>query len=133
MATKTVPTRACKVSQGATSATGHSTAGTESLPELFEVTMPDDALGERTPKGTRLIFRRVDGPEEPDDGEGVVVLDGEGRLHIRMCRRDQPGQPWIAATRSDAYASFDMAGGACRLVGRAVFREARGWRDEQPA
>ena len=106
---------------------------TNDQPPMFEVAIPDDALGERTPKGTRLISRRVDGPEEPDDGEGVVVQDSEGRLHIRICRRDQPGQPWIAATRSDAYASFDMAGGACRLVGRVVFREARGWCDEQPA
>ncbi len=97
---------------------------TPDLPQEFILAVPDDALGEKTPRGTRLIFRRADGNEAPSNGKGVLVQDNEGQMHIRVCQRDAVGQPWIAAARTRGYKSFDMSRGDAQLLGLVTYREA---------
>lgn len=95
----------------------------EGIPSMFAVVMPDDAMGERTPKGVGLVFRRTDGRVTPADGEGVVVQDGAGGMHIRMAKQGLPGQPWIAAARNEAYESFEMGRDNFRLIGLLAYRQ----------
>jgi hypothetical protein len=97
---------------------------TVALPQEFIMSVPDHALGANTPRGTRLIFRRADDAELPINGNGVLVQDAEGQLHIRVCEREVAGRLWSAAARNRNYKSFDMPLGNARLVGLVTYREA---------
>lgn len=71
--------------------------------EEFTTVVPDDALAPRTPRGTRLIFRRGGVPQP---GYGVFVQDSVGRRYIRRYAEGHDGA-WIAEANNPAYASLD--------------------------
>lgn len=72
----------------------------EDLPPLFQFAAPDNAMAPRLKQGVKASFER---DLAPQFGDGVLVKDSAGELHIRYYRRGRPGT-WEAHAESDDYA-----------------------------
>jgi transcriptional regulator with XRE-family HTH domain len=70
------------------------------LPPLFQVAAPDNAMSPRLRQGVKATFER---DLVPQFGDGVLVKDNAGELHIRYYRRGRPGT-WEAHAESEDYA-----------------------------
>jgi hypothetical protein len=70
------------------------------LPPLIQVAAPDNAMAPRLRQGVKATFER---DLAPQFGDGVLVKDSAGELHIRYYRRGRPGT-WEAHAESEDYA-----------------------------
>lgn len=70
------------------------------LPPLIQVAAPDNAMAPRLRQGVKATFER---DLVPQFGDGVLVKDNAGELHIRYYRRGRPGT-WEAHAESEDYA-----------------------------
>jgi hypothetical protein len=70
------------------------------LPPLCQVAAPDNAMAPRLRQGVRATFER---DLAPQFGDGVLIKDSAGELHIRYYRRGRPGT-WEAHAESEDYA-----------------------------
>jgi hypothetical protein len=66
------------------------------LPELFCVTLPDDAMAPEFPKGCTVTFSTSEGPPRPRDA--VLVRDGSGHLYFREFQQRTPSHFVAGAT-----------------------------------
>jgi transcriptional regulator with XRE-family HTH domain len=69
----------------------------EDLPPLFQVQAPDNAMAPRLRQGVRATFDRN---LVAQVGDGVLVRDSAGELHIRYYRRGRAGT-WEAHAESE--------------------------------
>jgi transcriptional regulator with XRE-family HTH domain len=69
----------------------------EDLPPLFQVAAPDNAMAPRLKQGVKATFER---DLVPVLGDGVLVKDNAGELHIRYYRRGRAGT-WEAHAESE--------------------------------
>ena len=76
----------------------------DDLPELFSLAMPDDAMAPRIAKGTVLIFGRG---HAPSPGDGVLVKDRDGRMHVRRYRQGRGGTWEAQAINEAAFSMLD--------------------------
>jgi transcriptional regulator with XRE-family HTH domain len=72
----------------------------DELATHFQVAAPDNAMAPRLKQGVKATFER---DLEPQFGDGVLVRDSAGDLHIRYYRRGRPGT-WEAHAESADYA-----------------------------
>lgn len=72
------------------------------LPAQFVCAVPDDALGQDTPKGTRYIFAAG---AAPSPGVAIIVEDRAGYRYLRRYVQGA-GDQWFAAARNDDYATL---------------------------
>lgn len=86
------------------------------IPELFTVSMPDDALLPRIERGTQLVFSKSD---EPTPGKGVLVRDSSGELHIRKYKQGLAGS-FVAQALNEEYATLERGRDGLEIV--AVLR-----------
>jgi hypothetical protein len=90
----------------------------DKLPPLFELAVPDGALGPGTPQGTEFVWSTT---REPAPERLVIVRDSYGQAHVREYRRGAaPGQ-WTAAAVVPSYPSFD--GADVTLLAVSKYRE----------
>jgi hypothetical protein len=87
---------------------------TEDLPALFWVTLGDDAMAPRAPKGTKVRFRRAKARDFELDGQygdAVLFLAPDLTHHVRLLGQDLSHGFQLRPTNSN-YASFvgSMAG-----------------------
>lgn len=89
------------------------------LPPVYRVAVPDDAMAPRVRAGQIVEFER-DAPARP--GDGVLVLDSDGRPYFRVFRERRPGH-WQAHPMNDAYSPLDSIADGLEVVGvlTAVF------------
>lgn len=91
------------------------------LPPLYRVTVPDDAMAPRVRAGQLVEFDR---DATPRPGDGVLVLDGEGRPYFRVFRERRPGH-WEAHPLNDAYSPLDSLADQLTVAGVLVAVFAR--------
>lgn len=89
------------------------------LPPLFRVAAPDDAMAPRVRAGQLVEFDR---DAAPRPGDGVLVIDADGRPYFRVYRLRRPGH-WEAQALNDAYSPLDSQRDQLQVAGvlTAVF------------
>ena len=65
--------------------------GSGEVPEFFEVTLEDDAMGPEFRAGTVVRFKRG---MDAKFGNRVLLLDRTGELHFREFAQNLDGEPW---------------------------------------
>lgn len=97
----------------------------ERLPERFEVEVPDDALGDKAPKGRIVEFARVEAVE-PRFGDGVLVKTSTGKVYFRIYREtvDTP-EGWEAVAVDENFATLEPGKHGARVV--AVMTRGPRW------
>lgn len=96
--------------------------GDQDLPDLFEVEVPDNAMGPRAGSGRIVKFdRRV----KAQPGDGVLVKDRGGRVFFRMYREGIGGH-WQAVPRTEGYRTLDSRDDALEIVAVMVGVSVRG-------
>lgn len=95
------------------------------LKNEFYAFAPDDAMAPRARVGSRWLFLR---DVTPRFGDGVIVKDGYGELHLREYVQGRSPGSWQAAALNSAYRSFESE--ADQLTVLAVLRiPMQGWAD----
>ena len=95
------------------------------LDNEFFALAPDDAMAPRAPAGSRWLFIRS---ERPRFGDGVIVRDQHGMLHLREYMQGKAPGEWRAVAAREAYRSFSNVADQVQLV--AVLRiPMTGWAD----
>jgi hypothetical protein len=94
----------------------------QEMPEQFRLAVPDDALGERLPKGTELIMQRA---SVAKPGQVVLVRDGAGQLYLRRYSQGAAGA-WRARAPNEDYPSLDSQGDQLQLLGVLKWVDAEG-------
>lgn len=74
------------------------------IPADFVVELPDDALGQKLPKGTSVWFRRVAADYVPTP-KTVCLIEVSARRYVRQIAMDGAGD-LVARALDDAYPSF---------------------------
>lgn len=87
----------------------------------FQVRVPDDAAAPAVRAGTLCTF---DPSVTPRPGDGVIVKDGEGRLHFRRWREAESGE-WEAYGSSDAFRTYHSRRHELQRLGVLVAMEQR--------
>lgn len=93
----------------------------QEMPEQFRLATPDDALGERLPKGTELIMRRA---SEAKPGQVVLVRAG-GALYLRRYGLGTGGT-WRARAPNEDHPSFSSEAGGLELLAVLAWVSAEG-------
>lgn len=75
----------------------------DTLPQLFWVALPDDAMAPRAPAGRHICFEK---DTAPNPGDGVLVADQAGGLYFRQYRAGAAGR-WTAHALNPAYQDLD--------------------------
>jgi len=91
------------------------------LPPHFRVQMPDDAMAPRVRAGTFVTFDR-DATARP--GDGVLVRDKSGAVHLRIYRTGRPGD-WEAHADNNAYQPLDSRRDGLEVLAVLVAVESR--------
>jgi transcriptional regulator with XRE-family HTH domain len=86
-------------------------------PEQFAYELPDDAMGGFGRAGTLVLFRAEDSADQVKPGAGVLFSDRAGAFHVRRKRQGKAPGHWVASAPNDAYASFDSATDALKVIG----------------
>lgn len=73
------------------------------LPRRFRVALPDDSMAPKVRAGDMV---EMETGVEPRPGDGVLVVDDTGRVHLRVYRVRKPGR-WEAHAINDAYQPLD--------------------------
>jgi hypothetical protein len=82
------------------------------LPSEFAVKMPDGALGDKVPAGTKMVFKRAD---EARPRQCVLVEDKEGGRYVRRYAQGAGGT-WHAQALDDAYISLHSETHGLRIL-----------------
>jgi hypothetical protein len=93
------------------------------IPELFVMTIPDDALAPHTPRGTRAIF--VKGSDVPDLGRAVLIEGADGQRYVRRYI-DAPNGGWVGGVHNNAYRPVTSAEGAI-ILAWAQWKDDTSW------
>ena len=86
------------------------------LPQHFRLAMPDDALADRIPRNTMLVFERALIAKR---GATVLVQDGQGRRCVRLFAEGRDAT-WRALPTNNTYAELDSGLDGLQLL--AVLR-----------
>lgn len=91
------------------------------LPAVFWVTLPDDSMAPRAPRGRRVCFdRRL----RPVPGDGVLVADSSGGVHFRLYRAGSGGR-WSGEALHAAFAPLDSERDGLRVLAVLMAEEGR--------
>lgn len=82
------------------------------LPQEFEVAMPDSSMEPRLRCGDIVSFSRSLAARP---GDGVLVRDAEGALYVRIYRARR-GDVWEAHASSDAYQPLESAADGLQVL-----------------
>jgi hypothetical protein len=82
------------------------------LPSEFAVMMPDGALGDKVPAGTKMVFKRADVARPR---QCVLVEDKEGGRYVRRYAQGAGGT-WHAQALDDAYVSLHSETHGLRIL-----------------
>ncbi len=93
----------------------------EELPAQFVLEVPDGALGQKLPQGTRVVVERADAAAP---GECVLVADKRGGRYIRRYVQ-APGGEFEAQALDDAYVSLHSARDGLQVLAVMVWRAER--------
>lgn len=91
------------------------------LPDYFRVKMPDKSMVPRVNEGRELMFTTR---EHPKPGDGVLVVDRDDRVYVRVYRERRPGV-WIAKAENSDFDDLEVERDGLRVV--AVLVEAGRW------
>ena len=88
------------------------------LPLRFSLSVPDDALAPRTPRGTTFIFLST---QRPQDGDVVIVRASSGRPYVRLYFAAE-GDAWEARARDAAHPALHSVRDGLTLLATATHR-----------
>lgn len=91
------------------------------LPERFVVESPDDALAPNLPRGTAVVFERVDRAEP---GDCVLVEDKRGARYMRRYAQGVGGV-FFAQAINEVYASLSSDEDGLRVLAVMAWRAER--------
>jgi DNA-binding XRE family transcriptional regulator len=86
---------------------------TRTLPPVFKVAAPDDALAPTLRAGQHVEITR---DIQPRPGDGVLVRDRSGEHYLRVYRERRKGE-WSAAAQSPAFEPLESARDGLTVVG----------------
>lgn len=90
------------------------------LPRRFITAAPDDALADRSPRGTEFVFAAPpDG--HPVDSTAVIVQTAGGRRYMRLFFA-LDGGAWEARARDPAFPALHSERDGLQLLAVATFR-----------
>lgn len=97
------------------------TVNLDALPEIFWLTMKDNAMAPRAGAGKRVCFSRL---LQARAGDGVLVADKSGELYFRELR-PATSDRWVAHATNGVFAPLDSAHDGLRIVAVLMAEEGR--------
>lgn len=95
----------------------------DNLPTVFSVVIPDDSMAPRVRRGDVVRFSRG---LEPRPGDGVLLVDPEGRWFFRQFRERRPGE-WEAHPLNGAYQALDSQQHRLQVIAVLTGIEQQRW------
>jgi hypothetical protein len=86
------------------------------LPPCFVLAVPDAAIAERHPAGTRVVFETA---AEPRPGRPVLVQDAGGVRYVRVYGGER-GTRWQAMATDSAWPTLDSEADGLQLLAVGV-------------
>lgn len=94
---------------------------TATLPQKFELVLPDDSMAPRAKKGQTVTF---EAGIDPKPGDGVLVSDAQDNIYLRIYRARRGGA-WEAHAVNTDYSSLDSLADGLRVLAVLVGVQAR--------
>lgn len=91
------------------------------LPQIFRVGVPDSSMAPRVNPGAMVVLNTR---EAPRPGDGVLVRDKTGQVHLREFRAGRPGI-WEAHAVNPAYAALESERDGLTVLAVLMAVEAR--------
>lgn len=91
------------------------------LPQIFRVGVPDSSMAPRVNPGAMVVLNTA---EAPRPGDGVLVRDKTGQVHLREFRAGRPGI-WEAHAVNPAYAPLESERDGLTVLAVLMAVEAR--------
>lgn len=83
-------------------------------PARFIYVLDDDAMGKHGKKGDQVVFDR---DQIPRVGSGVLVMTGDGDVHVRRMAQGRNAGHWLAIPANTLYRALDSSADGLRILG----------------
>ena len=93
----------------------------DDLPDIFWLTMKDNAMAPRAGAGKRVCFSKL---LQARAGDGVLVCDKSGALYFRELR-PATADRWVAHATNGVFAPLDSANDGLSIVAVLMAEEGR--------